>query len=54
MKGIEASLQMVVFAVIVIIIVAVAIYIAYQAFTGGLEIATPGFLHDILSVFGGG
>ena len=53
MKGIEASLQMVIFAVIVILIVAVAIFIAYQAYTAGAQIATPNFLEGILSVFGG-
>ena len=54
MKGIEAGLQMVIFALIIILIVAVAVFIAYQAFLSGGQVASPGFLENILTVFGGG
>ncbi|MEM5804494.1 MAG: hypothetical protein QXU82_01455 [Candidatus Aenigmatarchaeota archaeon] len=44
---------MAIFVFIVLLIVAVAIYIAYQAYQSGMDITKPDWLQGILSGMGG-
>jgi len=53
LKGMEQALQMAIFAIIVLLIVAVAVYIAYQAYTSGMDLADPNWVQKILTGMGG-